>query len=331
MSMAAFSIAGLPSPGMMRAPSNRTVCAWTGCRMNTAATAAINPASALRTITLLRLDVELANETGEELVLAPDMGREGGPALGIRIQRLGGELAFDLRRLERPAEGADQLRDRLLRRPRRRGQPEPDLGIEVLEALLRDRRQVRQRLDPPRRRRPQRAQRARAQLPADLDVVLQRSGHVLAHQCIDGGRAARERHEGEIDVGQPLEPLNGDVLGRVRADARDRQLAWSGAGGGEKIRQRAIGRGAVDDDELRRVHQIAHWLEARQRIETDLPQDRVDQHAGGADQQRVAVGCGPRHRPWPQDPARPPRRPRPDWPGPWAGARIYEDGGHAAD
>ena len=37
--IAAFSMPGLPSPGITRAPSNTTVCAGTGCTANAAKTA----------------------------------------------------------------------------------------------------------------------------------------------------------------------------------------------------------------------------------------------------------------------------------------------------
>src|ERR1700754_2249522 len=106
-----------------------------------AAARANRQTSALRNMALLTLDVELADQTGEFLGLPLDMSREGGTADRVRIERLHGELALDLRRLARPADPADELRHDVLRRLCRRHQPEPDLGVEVLETLLGDRRQ----------------------------------------------------------------------------------------------------------------------------------------------------------------------------------------------
>src|SRR5262245_22482811 len=75
--MAAFSIAGLPSPKIPRAPSNSTLWALAGCGCMRNAAAARRHKSALRSMALLTLDVELADQAREQLGLALDMRREG--------------------------------------------------------------------------------------------------------------------------------------------------------------------------------------------------------------------------------------------------------------
>ena len=64
----------------------------------------------------------------------------------------------------------------------------------------------------------------------------------------------------------------------------------------QELGQRAIGRGAVDDDDLRRHDQITDRLETCDRIVIHLAQDGADEGAVVVDQQRVAVGRGACHR-----------------------------------
>ena len=198
------------------------------------------------------------------------------------------------------AEPIDELRHRLLRRLRRRHQPEPHVGLEILVAGFRHRRQIRQRLDPLQRHGRERADLARDHVLADLRPVQHGGGHVRAEQRIRGRRAARIRHVGQIGLRQPLEPFDAEVLGGVGPDAGDRQFARLGARRVDKLRQRAIGRRAVDDDDLRRRDQIADRLEARLRIVVHLAQDRADDHAVVVDS---AACCRPA-------PRAPPLRPR---------------------
>ena len=190
----------------------------------------------------------------------------------------------------------DELRHRLFRRLRGRHQPEPHVGFEILVAGFRHRRQIRQRLDPLQRHGGERAGLAGGHLLANLRPVQHGGGHVRAEQRIHGRRAARIRHVGQIGPGQPLEPFDADVLGGVGPDAGDRQLARLGARRVQKLRKRAIGRRAVDDDDLRRRDQIADRLEAGLRIVIHLSQDRADDDAVVVAQQRVAVRRRARHR-----------------------------------
>ena len=185
---------------------------------------------------------------------------------------------------------------RLLRRLRGRHQPEPDVGFEIPVAGFRNRGQIRHRLDPLQRHGGEGTHLACSHLLADLRPVQHGGGHVRAEQRIHGRRAARIRHVGQIGLGQPLEPLDADVLGGVGPDAGDRQLGRLGACRVHELRKRAIGRRGIDDDELRRRDQIADRLEARQRIVVHLAQDRADDDAVVVDQQRVAVRRRARHR-----------------------------------
>ena len=160
------------------------------------------------------------------------------------------------------AEPIDELRHRFLRRLGGRHQPEPHVGLEIPVAGFRNRRQIRQRLDPLQRHGRQSARLARDHLLADLRPVQHGGGDVRAEQRIRGRRAAGIRHVSQVGMGKTLEPFDADVLGGVGSDAGDRQFARLGACGVEQLRQRAIGRRAVDDDDLRRRDQIADRLEA---------------------------------------------------------------------
>src|SRR5215471_6044011 len=104
--------------------------------------------AALRKPVLFGLDVQLPDQSCIEIRLAGDVSLKLGAAYGIGIERLRGELRFDLRREQGRTEPIDQLRDRLFRRLRRCDQAEPHVGFEISITGFRYRWQIRQRLDP---------------------------------------------------------------------------------------------------------------------------------------------------------------------------------------
>jgi hypothetical protein len=80
------------------------------------------------------------------------------------------------------------------------------------------------------------------------------------------------------------------------ADSRKGKLARLRAGGRDVVVEGAVRRIAVDDDQIRRAHEVADRLEARDRIVVHLAQVRIDDDRVAVDHQRVTVGRGARDR-----------------------------------
>ena len=68
------------------------------------------------------------------------------------------------------------------------------------------------------------------------------------------------------DLRRALEHFKSELKAAARADARHRDLPRRGASDVEQLCERPIGRGAVDDENRRCVHQIAERLKAGERI-----------------------------------------------------------------
>src|SRR5712691_7132471 len=95
-----------------------------------------------------RPDVCFANDATVVGILLAKERAKISAAQGDRRKTLGGELRLDLRGLQRVCEPANQLRERGLRRVRRRKQAPPQVHFVISITGLRDRRQVRQWFDP---------------------------------------------------------------------------------------------------------------------------------------------------------------------------------------
>ena len=119
---------------------------------------------------------------------------------------------------------------------------------------------------------------------------------MVAHQRRQRRRDAGIGNVGHVDGGRVLEHFDRDMRGAGGARACDGQLAGPGARRIHEIGQHAVGRSAVDHDDLRGRREIADRLEAQQWIIIELAQVRSDHKRIGHDQQRVAVGRRARHR-----------------------------------
>jgi hypothetical protein len=75
-------------------------------------------------------------------------------------------------------------------------------------------------------------------------------------------------------------------------------VIWSrfGAGVVEQLIKRAVGRGAIDDNHRRRVHQIAERCKTREWIVIQFSQQRVNDEGRRNNEKRIAVRRGPRDR-----------------------------------
>src|SRR5713226_6820339 len=98
---------------------------------------------------------------------------------------------------------------------------------------------------------------------------------MFAQQRVNGRSVTRVGDERNIDVGSALEHFECDARKACR-NTRQRQGTWPGTRCAEPIGERAVGRFTVDDDDYRRTHELADWLEAGQRIVAQLLQMRRD-------------------------------------------------------
>jgi hypothetical protein len=100
-----------------------------------------------------------------------------------------------------------------------------------------------------------------------------------AEQRVNGRSIARIGDKRNIDVGSALEHFECDAR-KARRNTRQRQGTGLGTRRVEPIGERAVGRFTVDDDDYRRTHELANWLEAGQRIVVQLSQMRGDKKCG---------------------------------------------------
>ncbi len=191
--------------------------------------------------------------------------------------------------MHRLGEPAGELRHRVVRSLGGGNQPEPDLGLVVGEARLRDRGHVGQRVDARPRRRGERAQLACADMLENLRVIDQDRRHLSAQQRGHRGSVSGIRDVRDLDIGGTPEHLECDLLRGRGADARQRQCSRFRPRGVEHVRERVERRRCVDHDHLRGSHQIADRLEARERIKTQLLEAGIDDEGVGHDQQRASV------------------------------------------
>ena len=227
--------------------------------------------------------------------------RKAAKASGSLQQDLGA-LRFDrvpyFRRVQRAGDGGMQLADDLARGLGRRRDSVPGAHREIAIARLGHGRRFGQRLGARRAGDGERAQLAAPHLRQHRRDVEEREVDLAADQIGCGGCAALVGHLDQLHVGAQLQQHAEKLRNAADPDRGECHVAGRVAGGGDELRHALVGAARRHDQDVGNVGDGGDRRKRRDAIVAGVLHQRRRDHVRrrAADEKRVAVGLGLRHR-----------------------------------